>query len=79
MSQQTPSTQCPLPQSESPVHALAIGSAQTPVPAVHTRPPAHDALAQQTPSTQLPLLHSLAAPHAVPLPPIVRQRPPLQK
>jgi hypothetical protein len=80
LSQQTPSTQWPLPQSPSAAHALAIGFAHVPVPlALQVSPVPHFATVQQTPSVQKPLVHWLADVQALPSAPVVTHSPPEQK
>lgn len=86
-SQQTPSTQYPLPHSVAPEHAVPLVfthlPALAPGAAPHTEPVGHDASSQHTreeppPSTQCLLVHSESSVHTVPGAPVVTQTPALQ-
>jgi hypothetical protein len=76
LSQQTPSTQWPLPHSLSALHVVASGLLQVPAPfALHTNGEVHDATEQHTPLVQCPLAHSPSPPHTVPSTPFVTHVP----
>lgn len=78
-SQQTPSTQKPLPQSLASEQPPPIPRLHTPFGvALQVWPLGHEPVVQQTPSTQKPEAHCEPSPHAVPAAPVGTQTPPPQ-
>jgi hypothetical protein len=78
--QHRPSTQCPLPHSESAAHVAPSGLLHVPSPfALQVRGAVQDATVQHTPSTQWLLVHCVSPVHEVPGAPVETQVVPLQK